>query len=132
MRVAVQDEVGRVVAVHQLTGSNDLIEPWCVVRNADRGEVLYPTLRAEGRVIRPGEGWIECDGRMGPLIVRGDEIACVRASPHDALLALLVLRSELEMLLDCRPSDAIRMVVAATTVCSRGEPEEIVIERRVI
>jgi len=76
-------------------------------------------------------GWIECDGRMGPLIVRGDEIACARPSPHDALLALLILRSGQEVLLDCRPSDAIRMVVAATTGYSRGEPEEIVIERRV-
>jgi len=40
-RVAHHDEVGRVVAVHHLMGSNDLIEPWCVVRYADGGEVLH-------------------------------------------------------------------------------------------
>ena len=61
----------------------------------------------------------------GGVEARGFTVALI-----DPLRAMIVFRSGQETLTDLRPMQAIKLEVAATTGWTRGESDEIVIDRR--
>jgi hypothetical protein len=70
--------------------------------------------------MRYGEDWIEVPGLMGPVALLASEIAMIRCSHQDPLRALIVMKSGVELVVDQRPVELIRRVIAFTTGVQRG------------